>query len=119
MIEVLVAMVVFAVGLISLGSLAAKTLNGTESSRFAGLAANLASAENGGRSESLACLAISGSAYAADPQRLCGSPASTSGSLTADTSANVTSNGITENVNYYDDVEIADGSGSDFGDDVR
>ncbi len=34
------------------------------------------------------------------------------GSLTTDTSGSVTSNGITDNVDYYDDVEISDSNGA-------
>jgi len=36
---------------------------------------------------------------------------STAGSLTADSQASVTSNGITETVNYYDDIDISDLNG--------
>ena len=43
MVEVMVAILVLTVGLVALSSLATATLSGTESARFAGLAANLAS----------------------------------------------------------------------------
>jgi prepilin-type N-terminal cleavage/methylation domain-containing protein len=94
LVEVLLSIVVLVVGLVSLSSLAAKTLFGTERSQFSGLAANLASEklEDLNRWPSW------------DPNVYAASGA-TVGSLTADTSASVTSNGITETVAYFDDVE--------------
>jgi Tfp pilus assembly protein PilV len=93
-VEVLVSIVVLVVGLISLSSLAAKTLFGTQRSQFSGVAANLASEklEDLNRWPSW------------DPNVYAASGA-TAGSLTTDTSASVTSNGITETIAYFDDVE--------------
>jgi prepilin-type N-terminal cleavage/methylation domain-containing protein len=101
MIETLVAMLVLTVGLVTLGSLASQTLNGTSRSRFAGLAANLAS-------EKLEDL----NRWPTWDPNVYAAGGSTAGSLTTDTSGSVTSNGITENVDYYDDVEISDGNGA-------
>jgi hypothetical protein len=88
------------VGLVALSALAAKTMSGTECSRFAGLAANLAS-------EKLEDLNRwpywDPSVYVAS--------ASTAGSLSSDVQTSVTS-GITETVNYYDDVSIGNASGA-------
>lgn len=94
LVEVLVSIVVLVVGLISLSSLAAKTLFGTQRSQFSGVAANLASEklEDLNRWPSW------------DPNVYAASGA-TAGSLTTDTSASVTSNGITETIAYFDDVE--------------
>src|SRR5579862_8856291 len=101
MIETLVAMLVLTVGLVTLGSLASQTLNGTSRSRFAGLAANLAS-------EKLEDL----NRWPTWDPNVYAAAGSTVGSLTTDTSGSVTSNGITDNVDYYDDVEISDSNGA-------
>jgi prepilin-type N-terminal cleavage/methylation domain-containing protein len=101
MVETLVAMLVMSVGLVSLASLAAQTLNGTARSRFAGLAANLAS-------EKLEDL----NRWPSWDPNVYAASSSTAGSLTTDTSGTVTSNGVTDTVDYYDDVEIADSNGA-------
>lgn len=101
MVETLVAMLVLSVGLVTLGSLAAQTMNGTARSRFAGLAANLAS-------EKLEDL----NRWPSWDPNVYAASGSTAGSLTADTSGTVTSNGVTDTVDYYDDVEIADSNGA-------
>jgi prepilin-type N-terminal cleavage/methylation domain-containing protein len=100
MLEVLVAIFVMTVGLVALSALAAKTMSGTESSRFAGLAANLAS-------EKLEDL----NRWPYWDPNVYVASASTAGSLSSDVQTSVTS-GITETVNYYDDVSIGNASGA-------
>jgi len=97
MVEVLVAILVLTIGLVALSSLATATLSGTENARFAGLAANLAS-------EKLEDL--NRWPYW-DPNVYAGSGA-TAGNLSSDAQASVTSQGVTETVNYYDNVYISD-----------
>jgi Tfp pilus assembly protein PilV len=96
-----VSIVVLAVGLVALSSLAAKTLFGTARSQFSGMAANLAS-------EKLEDL----NRWPTWDPNVYAASGSTVGSLTADISASVTSNGITEQVNYFDDVESSQSNGS-------
>jgi len=98
----MVALFVLTVGVISLAGLATQMVSGTTRSHYSSLAADLAS-------EKLEDLnrwpTFDPNVYAAS-----GTP---SGSLTSDTSATITSSGLgTELVNYYDDVSIADTSGS-------
>jgi prepilin-type N-terminal cleavage/methylation domain-containing protein len=100
MLEVMVAIFVMTVGLVALSALAAKTMSGTESSRFAGLAANLAS-------EKLEDL----NRWPYWDPNVYVAAGSTAGGLTSDVQASVTS-GITETVNYYDDVSIGNASGA-------
>lgn len=102
LVETLVAIFVLCVGLISFAGLVAQMVSGTSRSHYSSLAADLAS-------EKLEDLnrwpTFDPNVYAAS--------ASTAGSLTSDSSANVTSGGIgPELVNYYDDVTIADTTGS-------
>jgi prepilin-type N-terminal cleavage/methylation domain-containing protein len=101
LVEVLVSMVVLVVGLVTLSSLAAKTLFGTQRSQFSGVAANLAS-------EKLEDL----NRWPSWDPNVYAAPGTTVGSLTADTSASVTSNGITETVAYFDDVENSNANGA-------
>jgi Tfp pilus assembly protein PilV len=101
MIEVMVAILVLTIGLVALSSLAAKALSGTESSRFAGLAANLAS-------EKLEDL----NRWPYWDPNVYVASGNTAGGLAADIQSSVTSNGITETVNYHDDISIADANGS-------
>jgi Tfp pilus assembly protein PilV len=102
LVEALIAVMVLSVGLVALGSLAAQTMTGTSRSRFISLAADLAT-------EKLEDL----SRWPTFDPNVYAASGTTAGSLTADTSANVTSGGIpTELVNYYDDVEISDSSGA-------
>jgi prepilin-type N-terminal cleavage/methylation domain-containing protein len=100
MLEVLVAIFVMTVGLVALSALAAKTMSGTENSRFAGVAANLAS-------EKLEDL----NRWPYWDPNVYVAPGNTAGSLTSDVQASVTS-GITETVNYYDDVSVGNSSGA-------
>src|SRR5579864_4840064 len=101
MIEVLVAIFVLTVGLVALSSLATATLSGTESARFAGLAANLAS-------EKLEDL----NRWPYWDPNVYVASGKTAGSLASDIQSSVTSNSITETVNYYDNITIANANGS-------
>jgi prepilin-type N-terminal cleavage/methylation domain-containing protein len=102
LIEVLIAVIVFSVGLVTLGSLAAFTLNGTAASRYRGMAVTFAS-------EKLEDL----NRWPTGDPHVCVAPGSTAGSLGSDVqAASVTCNGITDTVDYYDDVAISDSSGA-------
>jgi len=102
LIEVLIAVIVFAVGLVTLGSLAALTLNGTAASRYRGMATTFAS-------EKLEDL----NRWPTWDPHVCVASGSTAGSLTSDVqAASVTCNGISDTVDYYDDVAISDASGA-------
>jgi len=95
-------MFVLSVGLVALGSLAAQSINGTSRSRFSALATDFAT-------EKLEDL----SRWPTFDPNVYAASGTTAGSLTSDTSANVTSGGIpTELVNYYDDVEMSDSNGA-------
>jgi len=100
--ETLLATLVLTIGLLSLAALATQMLSGTARSHYSSVAADLAS-------EKLEDLnrwpTFDPNVYAAS--------GSTVGSLASDSSATVTSGGIgPELVNYYDDVDIADTTGS-------
>jgi prepilin-type N-terminal cleavage/methylation domain-containing protein len=100
LIEVLVAVLVFGVGMVMLGSLATLSLNGTASSRYRGMATTFAS-------EKLEDL----NRYPTGDPQVCVS-SGTVGSLTSDAQqASLTCNGVTATVDYYDDVAIGDGNG--------
>jgi prepilin-type N-terminal cleavage/methylation domain-containing protein len=102
LIEVLVALCVLAIGLISLAALTAQMENGTERARFMGLAANLAT-------EKLEDL----NRWPSWDPNVYAPSGGTSGSLTTDPApASVTSNGVTETVSYFDDVVISNNGGS-------
>ncbi len=102
LVEVLIAVTVFAVGLVTLGSLTTMTLNGTAASRYRGMATTFAS-------EKLEDL----NRWPTWDPHVCVAAGTTVGSLTSDQqSASVTCNGITDTVDYYDDVAISDSSGA-------
>ena len=102
LIEVLIAVTVFAVGLVTLGSLATLSLNGTAASRYRGMATTFAS-------EKLEDL----NRWPTWDPHVCVASGSTAGSLASDVqAASVTCNGITSTVDYYDDVAISDSSGA-------
>lgn len=106
LIEVMVAILVLAVGLIALSSVAAQMAMGTDRARFIGLAANLASE----KLEDLNRWPVNNGA--ADPN-IYVAPGATVGSLTTDAPPqSVTSNGYTENVSYYDDVQTSASGGT-------
>lgn len=97
LLEVMVAIFVLTVGLVSLSALATKTVTGTQNSRFSGLAANLAS-------EKLEDL----NRWPVTDPNVWVAAGSTAGSLTSDIQNSVTSPLDTETINYYDNVYIAD-----------
>jgi prepilin-type N-terminal cleavage/methylation domain-containing protein len=102
LIEVLIAVFVFATGLVMLASLATMSLNGTAASRYRGMANTFASEklEDLNRWPTL------------DPN-VCISTG-TVGSLTSDVqTASVTCDGITDTISYYDDVAISEANGQD------
>jgi prepilin-type N-terminal cleavage/methylation domain-containing protein len=102
MLEVLFAMIILAVGMIALSSLAAQTMAGTAQSRFIGLSASLVS-------EKLEDL----NRWPTWDPHVCVASGTTAGSLTADLqAASLTCNSITDTVDYYDDVEISDSNGA-------
>ena len=97
LIEVLVALCVMVIGLTALAALTAQMATGTESSRFMGLAAILAT-------EKLEDL----NRWPSSDPNVYAPAGGTSGSLTTDApSASVTSGGVTQTVNYFDYVTIA------------
>ena len=100
LVEVLVAVLVFGVGMVMLGSLATLSLNGTASSRYRGMATTFAS-------EKLEDL----NRWPTWDPHVCVS-SGTVGSLSSDSqTASVTCNGISATVDYYDDVAISNSSG--------
>ena len=109
LIETMVAMLVLCVGLVASGSLAAQSLNGTSRSRFAAVAADLATE----KLEDLSRWPVFDAANNVADPNIYAASGTTVGSLTSDTSATVTSGGIpAELVNYYDDVEFSDSNGA-------
>jgi type IV pilus modification protein PilV len=96
MVEVLVAILVLTVGLVSLSALATQTVTGTQNSRFAGLSANLAS-------EKLEDL----NRWPVTDPNVWVAAGSTAGSLSLDVQTSVTSPLDTETINYYDNVYIS------------
>ena len=102
LVETLVAMMILAIGLVALCSLAAQTMVGTSRSEYSSLAADLAT-------EKLEDL----SRWPSFDPNVYAAAAATAGDLASDKSANVTSGGSpTELVNYYDDVEMSDSKGA-------
>ena len=99
LLETIIAMVILTVGLLALASLFAKTTLSTNMSRYMSTQSLLAS-------EKLDDL---NRLPATDPG-VAVPGGGTAGSLTADTSAVVTSGGVTETVNYYDTIEISSGN---------
>jgi prepilin-type N-terminal cleavage/methylation domain-containing protein len=100
LIEVLIAVFVFATGLVMLGSLSTMSLNGTAASRYRGMATTFAS-------EKLEDL----NRWPSWDPHVCVS-SGTVGSLTSDSqAASVTCNSLTETVDYYDDIAISDNTG--------
>jgi prepilin-type N-terminal cleavage/methylation domain-containing protein len=102
LVEVLISVFVFAIGLVMLGSLTTLTLNGTAASRYRGMATTFAS-------EKLEDL----DRWPSYDPHVCVAAGSTAGSLTSDVqAASVTCNGITDTVDYFDDVAISDSTGA-------
>src|SRR5580692_4321575 len=99
-IETLFAMLVLSIGLVTLSSLAATTLNNTARSNFMAQAANLAS-------EKLEDL----NRYPTTDCNVYVPSGTTNGSLTSDASATVACSPSTT-VYYFDDVDITDNGGA-------
>jgi Tfp pilus assembly protein PilV len=99
LIEVIFAVFILAVGLLGLAALLATLSGTTTKSRYGGIQAMLASE----KLEDLTRRPGVDPAIAA--------PGGTAGSLTLDNSQNVTVGAVTENVAYYDDVQISSGNG--------
>jgi len=104
LLEVMVAIIVLTVGLLSAAALAARLMRGTTQSKYMSLAASLAS-------EKLEDL----NRWDSDNPQLCVPTGSTSvGSLTADVLQTTTCpSGSSGTVNYYDDVNMAMTIGTD------
>ncbi|HLW99577.1 MAG TPA: prepilin-type N-terminal cleavage/methylation domain-containing protein [Candidatus Acidoferrales bacterium] len=99
--EVLVALFVLAVGLASVAALLASTVSGTATTEYMTKAAALAT-------EKLEDL----NRFPAGDPNVAVTVGNTAGSITADTSATVTSNATTENVDYFDEIFFSPTSGS-------
>jgi prepilin-type N-terminal cleavage/methylation domain-containing protein len=99
--EIMIAVLVLTVGLVAIAALVSKTANNTSRSRFMSLATMLAS-------EKLEDL----NRYPSIDPVVWAPSGGTAGSLTADTGpVSVTSAGVTENVDYYDLVQLSGSSG--------
>lgn len=105
LIEVLVATLVLSVGLVALSGLVAQMALQTERSRFMGLAANLAS-------EKLEDLNRWPVANGVPDPTIYVPTGSSVGSLTSDVGPVSVTSGFSENVNYYDDVQVSDSGGT-------
>ena len=102
MLETLVALFVLTTGLVSLASLSSKTMLQTAVSGYTSTASILAS-------EKLEDL----NRWPTWDPHVCVAAGGTSGSLTSDSqAASVTCNGITDTVDYYDDVTISTNTGA-------
>ena len=97
----MVALIVLAIGLASVAALLAATVAGTATTEYMVQAASLAT-------EKLEDL----NRFPAGDPNVAVTAGNTAGSITADTSATVTSNATTENVNYYDEIFFSPTSGS-------
>ena len=101
LLEVLVSVVVLTIGLVAIAALISKVSGNTSRSRFMSIAAMLAS-------EKLEDL----NRFPADDPNVYAANSGTAGSLTANTGpVSVTSDGVTENVDYYDEVQLSGSSG--------
>jgi prepilin-type N-terminal cleavage/methylation domain-containing protein len=96
MIEMMAAIVVLTIGLFGMALLMSNMMTGGARSRYMSNAAMLASEEL----ENL-------QRYSATAPEVAVTSGSTAGSLTADTTASVTSGGSTANVDYFDTVQIS------------
>jgi len=94
--EVLVAITVLAIGLLALASLVASMTAGTARARYMSLAAMLTS-------EKLEDL----NRWPANDPYVAVTSGSTAGSLTSDVVQNVTVNGMTNDVNYFDEMLLS------------
>jgi prepilin-type N-terminal cleavage/methylation domain-containing protein len=101
LLETILAMVILTVGMLALASLFAKTTLTTNMSRYMSTQSLLASE----KLDDLNRLSEQ-----SVPPAIAVPGGGTAGSLTADTTATVTSNGVTANVDYFDTVTISAGS---------
>ncbi len=99
--EVIVSIAVLAVGLVSMALLMARTMSGTVQSKYLSLAGILAS-------EKLEDL----NRWPANDAHIAVTSGSTAGSLSSDIVQNVTANGSTTSVNYYDQVALSADNGT-------
>jgi prepilin-type N-terminal cleavage/methylation domain-containing protein len=99
--EVAVALFVLAVGLSSVAALLASTVKSTSATEYMTQAATLAS-------EKLEDL----NRFPSGDPNVAVTSGSTAGSITTDTSANVTSNSVTQLVDYYDEIFFSPTAGS-------
>lgn len=99
--EVIVALFVLVVGLASVAALLASTVSGTATTEYMTQAAALAT-------EKLEDL----NRFPAGDPNVAVTSGNTAGSITADTSATVTSNATTENVDYFDEIFFSPTAGS-------
>jgi prepilin-type N-terminal cleavage/methylation domain-containing protein len=101
LLEVAVALAILAVGLSAVAGLLAEVIHGTSRTEYMTQAATLAS-------EKLEDL----NRYPSGDPNVAVTSGTSAGSITADTSANVTSNATTELVDYFDEVFFSPTSGS-------
>lgn len=101
LIEVVVSIAILAVGLVAMGSLMGRMMAGTARSRYMSQAATLAS-------EKLEDL----NRWPANDPDVAVTSGSTAGSLTSDIVQNVTVNGSTNDVNYYDETVLSAAGGA-------
>jgi prepilin-type N-terminal cleavage/methylation domain-containing protein len=105
LVEVLVATLVLSIGMVALSGLVAQMALGTERARFMGLAANLAS-------EKLEDLNRWPVPNGVPDPTIYAAAGTTVGSLSSDVGPVSVTSGFTENVNYYDDVQVSDSGGT-------
>jgi prepilin-type N-terminal cleavage/methylation domain-containing protein len=101
LIETLAAILVLTVGLVGLAALMANMMTGGANSRYMSEAAMLAS-------EKLEDL----QRYRAVDTEVAVTGGATAGSLTSDTTATVTSGGSTDNVDYFDSIQLSTAGGT-------
>lgn len=101
LLETMIAMTILSVGLLSMAALLARTAMSSNSSRYMSTQSLLASE----KLDDLSRLPASDPDIAVPAGKL-------AGSLAADTSQNVVVNGITYPVDYFDEVQIANGNGA-------
>jgi Tfp pilus assembly protein PilV len=102
LLETILSMVILTVGMLALASLFAKTTLTSNMSRYMSTQSLLASE----KLDDLNRL----SAKTPPPPAIAVAPGGTAGSLVADTTAVVTSGAITQNVDYFDTVQISAGN---------
>ena len=101
LVEMLVAIFILTVGLLSIAALMAMMSSNTERSRYMSLATFLAS-------EKLEDL----NAYSTNDPSIYAVSGTPAGSITSDITSNVTLNGTTTSVDYFDNIYLSAGNGS-------